>query len=185
MANHPKAGPLALMVGTPGLHGPENPVTNISSVLWNKDRVKKERQKFTKRSSQRGGIAKLVEYCNTHKGWVVQSIVSKIAVISMQTKLICAQLIKDSTISTEPVNGLVSDAAHGFWRERNDLLIITSCYAPDLNCWVSGLMSYLNGASAEHYEAHFFALFRTIVQQVLTQNIKMEDRLFSGVRLYT
>ncbi|KAJ3804557.1 hypothetical protein F5876DRAFT_82964 [Lentinula aff. lateritia] len=48
----------------------------------------------------------------------------------------------------EPVNGIVSDAAHGFWREQNSLLITSSIYEAELHCWIPVLFSYSNGASS-------------------------------------
>ncbi|KAJ7939405.1 hypothetical protein B0H13DRAFT_2300676 [Mycena leptocephala] len=42
--NYPKVGPLALLVGRPGLHGRKKSVSEISLVLFNKDRIKSERR---------------------------------------------------------------------------------------------------------------------------------------------
>ncbi|KAJ7166934.1 hypothetical protein C8R46DRAFT_1095583 [Mycena filopes] len=42
--DYPRVGPLALLVGRPGMNGPESSVAEISSVLFNKDRIKSERR---------------------------------------------------------------------------------------------------------------------------------------------
>ncbi|KAG6901478.1 hypothetical protein DXG01_001102, partial [Tephrocybe rancida] len=82
--------------------------------------------------------------------------------------------------NNEPVNGLVSDAAHGWWRERNFLLMVTSCYCPILNCWVPGVLSFTNGASSEHFMYHFLALFRSIAAYAEERGVELTDELFTG-----
>lgn len=82
----------------------------------------------------------------------------------MQSKFMASQMVKDMPLN-EPVNGLVSDAAHSFWADRNALLIITSVCSLILRCWILALMTYSNGASAEHYKLHFLALFWSLTNQ--------------------
>ncbi|OBZ74708.1 hypothetical protein A0H81_05700 [Grifola frondosa] len=181
MAQHPNVGPLRLVAGVPGLHGSGQSVADISPVLLNKDRVKMECQKL--KHGDHGGdgfIADFAEFCKEHPSFVIYSQLAAVTVISMQTSLMRAQMVKDSIIG-ESINGLVSDAAHGFWQEHKALLIITSSYAPDLQSWMPGLMSYSNGASTEHYKLHFYALFESIAHEAEDRTIAIMDRLFSGV----
>ncbi|OBZ71233.1 hypothetical protein A0H81_08564 [Grifola frondosa] len=89
-------------------------------------------------------------------------------------------MVKESLLDGA-VNGLVSDAAHGFWLERNSLLIVTSCYAPSLNRWIPGLFTYSNGASALHFEHHFYALFESIAKEASNRGLEVSDTMFSDV----
>jgi hypothetical protein len=43
--------------------------------------------------------------------------------------------------------------------------MITSAYSADLLCWVPGLFSYTNGASAQHFKYHFVGLFQSIAAE--------------------
>ncbi|SJL14811.1 uncharacterized protein ARMOST_18282 [Armillaria ostoyae] len=89
-------------------------------------------------------------------------------------------VIKD-TIIGEPVNGMVSDAAHGWWRKRTSLLIVTSTYSTILMCWVPALFSYSNGASKEHYMHHFYALFKLMAKQAEKTNTELTDEILAQV----
>jgi hypothetical protein len=99
----------------------------------------------------------------------------------MQTPFMASKLIK-SSIDVEAVNGIVSDAAHGVWQESNSLLIISSTFEPTLlKCWVSGIMSYSNGGTAEHYRIQFLHLFRGMGQECDERGIEVIDDLFANV----
>ncbi|KAH9949625.1 hypothetical protein B0H21DRAFT_804179 [Amylocystis lapponica] len=182
VTGHPNAGPLALLVGVPGLHGPGQSVAEISSILMNKDRLRAERHSIKNRGPKGGDgfIAEFAVFDREHPGFIVYSQIGDVSVISMQTSEMRAQMVKDS-IDGEAVNGLVSDAAHGYWKQHNSLLIVTSSYAPDLHCWMPGLFSYSNGASAAHYEIHFYALFSAIAHEAREQTKAVQDELFGGV----
>lgn len=180
---HPNTGPLGLIVGVPGLHGPGESVADISEVLVNADRVRKERQKL-KLGNMGGGdsfIAEFAKFTMEHPGFVIYSQIGDVTVISMQTPFMAARLVKPTRLEG-PVNGQVSDAAHGWWRERTSLLVISSCYCPELLCWVPGIFSYTNGASAEHYTYHFLALFQSIDRECLARGIELTDEMLAGVR---
>jgi len=86
-------------------------------------------------------------------------------------------------IDDDAVNGLVNDAAHGWWKEGNSLLMISSVYSSDLNCWVPGILSYTNGATANHFSHHFRALFEGIAVEAERRGIEVEDKLFAGVSI--
>ena len=79
------------------------------------------------------------------------------------------------------VNGTVNDAAHGWWKEHTSLLIVSSTYCPDLFCWVPGVLSYTNGASAAHFEHRFLAIFQSIAHEAESHNIDVVDEIFAGV----
>lgn len=183
---HPTTGPLQLLVGRPGVDGPAASVANISPVLINADRVKYERRKVLKGPGGYGGDNFLKEFAKfetSNPGFIRTAQFGQITVIVMQTSFMASRLIKAMSVKAEAVNGIVSDAAHGFWRERNSLLIVSSTYEPvHLKCWVPGLISYSNGGTQEHYRIHFFELFLSIAQECDTRRIEVTDDAFANVR---
>ena len=120
------------------------------------------------------------QFDEEHPNFVRLSVLGKVAVISMQTPFMASQLIHDN-IDDSPINGLVNDAAHGWWQSKNCLLMVTSSYCQILHCWVPVLLSYTNGASAIHFKHHFLALFRSIALQAESQILAVSDHLFAGV----
>ncbi|KAF8903683.1 hypothetical protein CPB84DRAFT_1746080 [Gymnopilus junonius] len=164
---YPKSGPLQLIVGVPGLEGPGESVADISDVLLNAGRVSKEKQKFAR----------------DHPNFVIHSQFDEATVISVQTNFMRSQLVKESRLEG-PVNGMVNDAAHGWWKERNSLLMVSSTYCPDLLCWVPGVMSFTNGATEEHFEHHFLAVMQSIAREAESRGMDIIDDLFAGT-IYT
>lgn len=124
-------------------------------------------------------IAQFAAFDNEHPGFKIFSTIGEVTVISLQSPLMRKQLLKDKALGEN--NGMVNDAAHGWWKDRNALLIITSTYCPELFCWVPGVFSYSNGASAEHYKYHFRAVFKSISQEAKERSIPISDSLFAGV----
>ncbi|KAJ2991697.1 hypothetical protein NUW54_g8123 [Trametes sanguinea] len=188
VTNHPKAGPLELSVGVRTLHGPGTPASSISPVFLNKDRVKHEQRKIKQEANPSSSIgdhflAAFAQFCREHPGFVLQSVIGEVTVVSLQTPVLRRQLIKDALLSgpDSNVNGIVSDAAHGFWRDHSALLIISSTFSATLRCWVPGLFSYSNGATTEHYRLHFLALFRSMSQEARMRQITISDDLFANV----
>jgi hypothetical protein len=182
---HPKTGPLGLIVGVPGLSGPGQSVANISPALLNAGRVSKERQKIKKHHDGTGGdnfIASFAKFTSEYPEFILAERMGSITVISLQSPFMATQLVKEEKLGL-PVNGLVNDAAHGWWKERNYLLMITSVYSPELACWIPGLMSFTNGASAEHFTWHFLALFESIAEEAERREMSVNDELFAGVSL--
>ncbi|RDX39611.1 hypothetical protein OH76DRAFT_1424204 [Lentinus brumalis] len=146
-----------LLVGVPTLRGPGPKAPDISSVLLNKDRISHKLQKVrAEAKSTKGGdslnLDEFAAFNADNPGLVVNSIVGKITVISIQQPLMLAELVKEMVVTSEPVNGVVSDTAHCTWLlETVELLV--------------GFLSYTNGATAKHYQHHFFALFKSIAQE--------------------
>lgn len=183
---HPNTGPLGLMVGVPGIDGPGESATEISPVFLNIDRVSKERRKIKKGTDSGGDsfIAAFARFDEEFPGFVICRTIGKVTVISVQSPFMRSNLVKDSRITSRAVNGTVNDAAHGWWRERNSLLMITSAYSPILFRWVPGVMSYTNGATKEHFKYHFLAVFQSMAYEAEERGLPVEDWLFAGVRLY-
>lgn len=184
---NPKSGPLELLVGAPTFQGPGKSVADISDIYINAERVSKERLKIKQGpdglASGDAFIAAFAEFDLNHPAFLVSEVFGAVTVISFQTPLMVSQLIHD-TILDQPVNGLVNDAAHGWWKEQNSLLMITSAYSPELRCWVPGLFSYTNGATANHYMHHFTTLMETMALEAERRGIGVDDRLFAGVSTY-
>ena len=59
--------------------------------------------------------------------------------------------------------------------------MITSVYSPELACWIPALMSFTNGASADHFKWHFIALFESIAKEAEWQKMTICNELFAGV----
>ncbi|KAF8962433.1 hypothetical protein BDZ97DRAFT_1759284 [Flammula alnicola] len=179
---NPNSGPLQLIVGVPGLEGPGESVADISDVLLNAHRVGKERSKIKKGHVQGADalIASFSKFAAERPNFVIHSNLGEQTVICVQTNFMRSQLVKDQRLE-EPVNGMVNDAAHGWWKERNSLLVVSSIYCPYLFCWVPGVLSYSNGASAAHFEHHFLAVFTSIAYEAESRKIIVVDALFAGM----
>ncbi|KAI9069787.1 hypothetical protein FKP32DRAFT_1547654, partial [Trametes sanguinea] len=169
------------------LHGPGQPASEISPVLLNKDRIKYEQRKIKQTTAALSVgdqfLSAFSRFCEDHAGFVLQSVIGPVSVISVQTATLRGELVKDAPLSGSDgnLNGIVSDAAHGFWRDRSALLIISSTFSPRLRCWVPGIFSYANGASSAHYKLHFLALFQSMAYEARLRNVPIDDALFSNV----
>ena len=120
------------------------------------------------------------DFCKKNPGFVIFSHVAEITVICFQSAFMASQLVKGGILDG-PVNGLVSDATHSFFKDRDAKLVISSIYSPDLACWVAGIFSYTNGSTAQHYKYHFAALFQSIENEARLRGIKIVDEMFAGV----
>lgn len=182
---HPTAKPLELAVGVRGITGPGKSAADIAGPLLNKDRIKAERNRIRKGLIGGQGanditLSEISDLC-ADNGFIKRCVVGKVVVICMQTATMISELVKDRIIEDEAVNGIVSDAAHGFWLDRSNLLIVSSAYSPTLQCWVPALMSFSNGASAEHYRIHFLTLFESIRDETKRRKIELIDELLAMV----
>ena len=183
---HPKSGPLQLLVGPPTLSGPGRSAADISAALVNKDRISYERKKVKAQYIQTNptgdtiNVQAFASFCEDNEDFIVQSVIGKTTVISMQNPVLVSELVRASHITDEAVNGILTDAAHGYWKAHNNLLIVSSVYSPLLHCWVPGLLSYANGATEKHYSLHFQALFRIIAQEHEQTGLHTSDDAIFG-----
>ena len=182
---HPNAGPLELIHGVATIHGPGESVADISECLINADRVNKEKQKYSRSQGMTGDafISAFSDFCKKNPGFVIFLHVSDVTVICFQSGFMASQLVKEGILDG-PVNGLVSDATHSFFKDREAKLVISSIYSPDLACWVPGIFSYTNGSTIQHYKYHFLALFQSIANESRLRDIAITDEIFAGVRTY-
>ena len=125
-------------------------------------------------------ISSFAKFSREHPGFVIFSRIGEVTVISVQSEFMRALLLKDDTLKG-PLNGMVNDAAHGWWREWNSLLMVTSTYCLELCCWVPGVLSFTNSASAEHFAYHFLAMFQGIAREADSRKLEVTDELFAGV----
>jgi hypothetical protein len=184
--NNPNLGPLGLIVGVPGLNGPGESVADISDVYLNADRVSKDRQKIKHNAIDLQGdgfIDAYAKFEREYQGFIIREIFGNPTVISVQTDFMRSQFVKPH-IPDEAVNGMASDAAHGWWDKNTSLLMVSSTYCPTLYCWVPGVLSYTNGASSEHFKHHFLAVFSSIALEASKKNIILKDSMFAGVRIF-
>ncbi|KIJ13900.1 hypothetical protein PAXINDRAFT_13225 [Paxillus involutus ATCC 200175] len=179
VAAHPNAKPSQLFTGVSGLNGPGVSISEISPVLVNVDRIKAELRRMRQMHSGKfeDNFAK---FENDHPDFIVYSQFGAVSVVIMQTPFMASTLIKDF-IDNEAINGIVSDAAHGFWKEAKNLLIFSSTFSPTLERWVPALMTYANGATQEHYRLHFLALFESMAIECERRQLEVDDDLFANV----
>ncbi|KAF5313015.1 hypothetical protein D9619_002316 [Psilocybe cf. subviscida] len=180
---NPDARPSALVTGPPGIDGPQESVAKISPLLINADRVAKERDKVKNIPSDGGGdqfIKAFADFDRDHPGFVVGSKLGDVTVISFQTPTMESILIKPDLLE-KPVNGIVSDATHKWFKDGSSFLIVSSVYCPELSSWAPVLMSFSNGQTTEHFRYHFKALFRIIAKQAVMHAITLNDNLFAMV----
>lgn len=179
---HPTVGPLVLLVGRPGIDDPQESVAEISSVLLNKDRIKAERRTVKRQGNvPTSDIAAFAQFEKDFPGFVIFSQFGEITIIVMQTPFMLAQLFKTHVIRRDAINGIVSDGAHGYFIEHAALLLMSSAYCLDLDCWVPGIMSYTNGATQEHFCLHFLAMFESMALYAEKQGTKITDKAFKNV----
>ncbi len=188
-SSQPHLKALALIVGHPTLQGPHGKsVADIATSLTNSGRVQYERNKIRKSSGKKGTSTDqhfldiYSGFSQAHPDFIIRRVFREVIVISLQSAYMSSTATKD-TIIGEPVNGMVSDAAHGWWRKRTSLLIVTSTYSTILMCWVPALFSYSNGASKEHYMHHFYALFKSMAKQAEKTNTELTDEILAQVRM--
>ncbi|KAF8833135.1 hypothetical protein BDN67DRAFT_1006384 [Paxillus ammoniavirescens] len=130
VAAHPNAKPSQLLAGIPGITGPQQSVVEILSVLINMDRIKAELRRM--RDMHSGEFADdFANFQNDHPDFIVHHTFGVVSVVVMQTPYMASTMIKDF-IDNEAVNGIVSDVAHGFWKDSKNLLIFSSTFSPDL-----------------------------------------------------
>ncbi|KAF9504569.1 hypothetical protein BS47DRAFT_1307967 [Hydnum rufescens UP504] len=61
-------------------------------------------------------------------------------------------------------NGLVTDANHGFFKESDKYLFMTSTYLIHLQANVPLFLAYSNGLTQEHYQSYFLQLFQALTK---------------------
>ncbi|KAJ3884668.1 hypothetical protein GG344DRAFT_71155, partial [Lentinula edodes] len=159
--NNPDATPSQLLVGRCTLHGKQKPASDISPVYNNCDHIAKDRQRVINGVKYSGGdsfVSGFRDFHHDFPGFIVHAVFGEINMICLQNEFMRSRLGGGFKCHMEPVNGIVSDAAHGFWRGQNSLLITSSIYKAELHCWIPVLFSYSDGASSEHYTHHFLIL---------------------------
>ncbi|KAJ3925681.1 MAG: hypothetical protein NXY57DRAFT_948889 [Lentinula lateritia] len=181
---HPQATPSALAYGVSGPDGrPDVAAHEIAQPLINPDRVAKEAhivQNVLRGQHGASGEAsdffqKLKDFRAEHPDFILCAQVDPIGIISVASPWMRARFGELSQFTDDAVNGIVSDAAHGFWKKRTDLLIISSVYNERLRCWTPGIFSYADGATSEHYRRHFLAANQIVVEQLEQAKILLSD----------
>ncbi|KAJ3810475.1 hypothetical protein F5876DRAFT_65597 [Lentinula aff. lateritia] len=144
----------------------------IAQPLINPDRVAKEahivqnvlRGQHGASSEASDFFQKLRDFRAEHPDFILCAQVDPIGIISVASPWMRARFSELSQFTDDAVNRIVSDATHGFWKKRTDLLIISSVYNERLRCWTPGIFYYVDGATSEHYRRHFLAVNQIVVE---------------------
>ncbi len=186
---HPHLGPVALMLGPRRLDGYGKGAADISEATRHPDRVKYERRMVKSRTMAESGhwfLSQFSEWQRKHPGVVrTYQNTSEIMVISIQMTWMRDMLVPEIQAQSDiddALNGLLSDAAHGYWSVGHYLLIVTSVFSDVLAFWVPGLFTVSNGATAEHYRYHFKGVLESIAEVAEAKDISVYDEMFAGVR---
>ncbi|KZV85156.1 hypothetical protein EXIGLDRAFT_841658 [Exidia glandulosa HHB12029] len=117
------------------------------------------------------------EFDQQHPGLLVSTKIGAATVFCMQSAFMRELSLRDKRLPG-PLNAHVTDACHGFWRVKNDVLIISSAYSERLRCWVPIVLSYSDGQTSDHYAAHFEAYFDGLAAQAEADSVLVTDDLF-------
>ncbi|KAF5358855.1 hypothetical protein D9757_013954 [Collybiopsis confluens] len=179
---NPKATPAALISGNTI---DKSSTATISDVLLHSGRVGRYRSQILGNTTAKSGddfIEDFMEFQRENAGFIVaNTMLEGVAVISAQTPFMASQLHSEALAIDGPFNGIVSDAAHDWWKVRNSLLLVSSIFSPILQRWIPALFSYSNGATATHFQYHFLVLMESIASNVLDREKEVADELFAGV----
>lgn len=178
--SNPNATPLVFITGVPGPDGDTTNIMTINDILINPDRLRYEINNL--QDSNGSDFDKYKEFVKAHPGFVVNSFFTTLTVISVQTAFMATQLYlsmlsAQSVLHALPINGLISDAAHKFFKNRNHVLMVTSLYCTVLRRWIPALMSFMDGQTAAHYKCHYLTLFRIMYRICQEYGIPFTDIL--------
>ncbi len=132
-------------------------------------------------------LSQFSEWQRKHPG-IVQTYqnTGEVTVISIQMMWMRDMLVPDiqaqSSQLDDALNGLLSDAAHGYWSVSHYLLIVTSVFSDVLSFWVPGIFTISNSSTAEHYRYHFKGVLESISEVAEAKEISIYDEMFAGVR---
>ncbi|KAF9062287.1 hypothetical protein BDP27DRAFT_1428067 [Rhodocollybia butyracea] len=186
-SNRPKVTPTQLMVGpaAPEGFGPGAAELGqkFASQAYTGYRLRQEKKKNGNGpTSAFGTFEKLQQWKQKHPDATCKDFVSNdIVCITLQTDWMRQQLMPDMSGVSEPLGGLLTDAAHKYWDDPNGRLIVTSIYSPLIQKWVPVLFSYANGSTAAHYEYHFLILIESIAEVAAERGISISDEHLVGV----
>jgi hypothetical protein len=197
---NPRLGPAALVAGAPG----RKPVGHIAKPLWNIHRVGKEKQKALDKmygvSKHGNAFASYRLFIDKNPDIVIYEDIGGTGIICLQTPFMAALVVGDPKSTkvdriensddleqfaqslSGPIHGLVSDAAHKYWKDPKTVLIITSTYSRALRCWVPVLISWSSGQTDAHYATHFLVLFRSMGREAKARQLEMVDAWVASVR---
>jgi hypothetical protein len=162
---HPNATPSQLRAGVATPFGRVPPVSDISPAFINSDHISYRRNQLLQRNKQLSGgddfIQQIQQFHRLRPDFIQEMTFLPHCVISVQSPWMLLQSAHDSILEG-PLNGIVTDGAHGFWQGRNAVLQVSSVFSINLQRWVPVLMSYMDGHSAQEFRLHFLCLFRGI-----------------------
>ncbi|KAF9060912.1 hypothetical protein BDP27DRAFT_1429496 [Rhodocollybia butyracea] len=171
-SNRPKVTPTQLMVGpaAPEGFGPGAAELGqkFASQAYTGYRLRQEKKKNGNGpTSAFGTFEKLQQWKQKHPDATCKDFVSNdIVCITLQTDWMRQQLMPDMSGVSEPLGGLLTDAAHKYWDDPNGRLIVTSIYSPLIQKWVP---------------YHFLILIESIAEVAAERGISISDEHLVGV----
>ncbi|KAH6908510.1 hypothetical protein BKA70DRAFT_1222704 [Coprinopsis sp. MPI-PUGE-AT-0042] len=196
VTRNPRAGPTRMFAGLPDETGQLRSAADISPALSHPDRISKEKQRVKRgqrADGTNGPFSELQQFDERYPNFLRKSVVGSTTVLCLQTPWMQSQLAADIDDGAEPfllrsevrkdgaINGILTDAAHGWWKDRTNLLIVTSLFCTRLCRWVPTLFSYSNGATSKHYEVHFLALMESTAEICKEKGIELKPTFFASV----
>nr|GAT49979.1 predicted protein [Mycena chlorophos] len=188
--DHPDAGPAQLMAGVHAVGGPGKSSADRNPLLLNPKRMGYERRKALEklepgyRTRDTHFEPEMEAFKVKHPDWTINVYYyTDFKVVVLQSPFMRQLSVKDP-IEEEAVNGVVSDAAHNYFKGRNNYLFVSSGYEPEfLRSYVPLVFSYSEGASAAHYVVHFRQLFAGMVQEwrAMRPGEPIPDSIFANV----
>jgi hypothetical protein len=184
-----------LQVGAPG----REPVTHISPIFHNSHRVSHEKSKAKKQllgSTRANDVYNLQNFLQENSAIVPFEDLS-LGLLSIQTNFMRSVAAMDIEMpirlddpsqagdpeTPDPVGGFVTDAAHGFWKDKACMLIITLCYCYLMRRWHPVVISWATGQGHEHYRQHFLVLFDGLLREAKRLGLTLVDEWFANVCL--
>ncbi|KAJ3563967.1 hypothetical protein NP233_g8597 [Leucocoprinus birnbaumii] len=162
LEHHPDAKPLELAHGIRTLNGHTKPAAEIDPAFKNHDRLTNYTTqisvsgKHSKRKQGPDTMSELKSFTEAHPGFIVQ-ITADPLVVCVRTEWMMKMAVHEEY--ENHVNGVLSDGAHGFFKDGNEILMTSSVYSRVHSRWVPALFSYLSGQTARHFKCHFLVLF--------------------------
>ncbi|KXN93409.1 hypothetical protein AN958_00328 [Leucoagaricus sp. SymC.cos] len=190
VTNHPKATAIGLAHGVEILNGTTTPAGKIDDAFINLSRLRNKRtQILGSADNTKGDVMRaLINFMHKNPGFIVEFHLNPL-IVCVRTRF-----MRDVAVHEEypeaPLNGMVSDGAHKFFRDQEFILMGSSVFDKTLGRWCPVLFSWMCGAAASQYRLHFLCLFKGIRERLLELdhrdfNVSNFDRLVLQVLDYS
>ncbi|KAF7299331.1 hypothetical protein MIND_00882300 [Mycena indigotica] len=170
--DYPTAGPAQLLAGRPGVGGPGPSVSTINPLLLNQQRTAYEKRKAIDKlqpgikTQDKHFEPEMAKFRAAHPSWTINVHYNRdFKVVVLQSPFMRRRSVKGH-IEEDALNGVVSDAAHNYFKGDKNYLIVSSAYEPEfLKSYVPLVMTFSHGATSKHYLLHFRQLLKGIEEE--------------------